>query len=63
MSNMFKFITCDKCGGDIYSDAGPYGVQVSCFQCGRSQFLMPDNMEAIVSAASGEGHSSSEKAA
>ena len=51
MSAMFNFKICDICGGDVQSDASPYGVQISCIQCGRAQFFMPDNMESLVAAA------------
>ena len=51
MSAVFEFKICDFCGGDVYSDASPYGVQSSCAQCGRAQFVMPDNMESVLALA------------
>lgn len=61
MSAVFNFKICDFCGGDVYSDASPYGEQISCIQCGRAQFLMPDKMESLVAAA--RANAGGEKAA
>ncbi len=39
---------CGRCGGDVYFDASPYGLDISCLQCGSRRFLMPDDMRALV---------------